>query len=390
MPAARRALMAAAVLAVHAPAAGAQAPPVPNVHAPKAVAPGGRLVVAVRGLALPARVEVRQDGEWIARGRAIVDDGGATGVRMPDETGRLKVRARGADGALAPARSVRVRPLLLTAVGDINLGDGPGDMIGRFGPRYPWTSVGRRLRAADLTFGNLECAVSTRGSAQVKQYTFRGRPSSASAMRRSAGIDVLNLANNHSGDFGRLALLDTLRTLRRNGIASVGAGHDAASAYRPRIVERLGLRVAFVGFSSILPFEFRAGAASPSSAWAFPDSVRASVRAARREADVVIATFHWGIERQLTETAQQRELAAIALDAGATAVIGAHPHVLEPIRHPPHRLIAYSLGNFVFSAASPGTQRTGILEVRLGRGRVLGSRLVRAHIVASRPVLGAG
>jgi poly-gamma-glutamate capsule biosynthesis protein CapA/YwtB (metallophosphatase superfamily) len=145
-----------------------------------------------------------------------------------------------------------------------------------------------------------------------------------------------------------------------------------------------------VGFSSILPFEFRAGAASPGSAWAFPDSVRASVRAARREADVVIATFHWGIERQLTETAQQRELAAIALDAGATAVIGAHPHVLEPIRHPPHRLIAYSLGNFVFSAASPGTQRTGILEVRLGRGRVLGSRLVRAHIVASRPVLGAG
>jgi hypothetical protein len=390
MFAARRALVAAAVLAVHAPAAGAQAPPVPNVHAPKAVAPGGRLVVAVRGLALPARVEVRQDGEWIARGRAIVDDGGATGVRMPDETGRLKVRARGADGALAPARSVRVRPLLLTAVGDINLGDGPGDMIGRFGPRYPWTSVGRRLRAADLTFGNLECAVSTRGSAQVKQYTFRGPPSSVPAMRRSAGIDVLNLANNHSGDFGRLALLDTLRTLRRNGIASVGAGHDAASAYRPRIVERLGLRVAFVGFSSILPFEFRAGAASPGSAWAFPDSVRASVRAARREADVVIATFHWGIERQLTETAQQRELAAIALDAGATAVIGAHPHVLEPIRHPPHRLIAYSLGNFVFSAASPGTQRTGILEVRLGRGRVLGSHLVRAHIVASRPVLGAG
>jgi hypothetical protein len=389
MPTVRRALVAAIVLST-ASAAAAQTPPAPRVQTQKEVAPGGRLVAAVHGLTLPARVEVRQDGDWIPRGRAIVEDGGTTGVRMPEATGHLKVRARGADGALAPARTVRIRPLLLAAVGDINLGDGPGDMIGRFGPRYPWTSVGRRLKAADLAFGNLECAVSARGTAQVKQYTFRGRPSSVPAMRRSAGMDVLNLANNHSGDFGRLALLDTLRTLRHEGIASVGAGHDAASAYRPRIVESLGLRVAFVGFSSILPFEFRAGAASPGSAWAFPESVRASVRAARRQADVVIATFHWGIERQVRETAQQRELAAIALQAGATAVIGAHPHVLEPIRHPPHRLIAYSLGNFVFSAASPGTQRTGILEVRLGRGRVLGSHLVRAHIVASRPVLGAG
>jgi poly-gamma-glutamate capsule biosynthesis protein CapA/YwtB (metallophosphatase superfamily) len=207
-------------------------------------------------------------------------------------------------------------------------------------------------------------------------------------MRRAAGMDVVNLANNHSGDFGRVALMDTLRTLRANGIVGVGAGHRASSAYRPQIVERLGLRVAFVGFSAILPFEFRAGPATPGSAWAFPESVRASVRAARRQADVVIATFHWGVERQTYETAAQRSLAAIALEAGATAVIGAHPHVLEPIRRPPHRLIAYSLGNFVFSAASPGTQNTGILEVRFARGRVLGSHLVRAHIVASRPVLG--
>lgn len=389
MRAAPLALVAISVLAVWAPAAGAQAPaPAPRVGVPRAVAPGGRVVVAVHGLALPARVEVLRHGTWRHAGAPIVQDGGTTGVRAPDAVGRVRLRALGADGALAPERRIRVRALLLAAVGDINFGDGPGGMIDRFGAGYPWTSVGPRLKAADIAFGNLECAVSTRGRAQVKQYTFRGRPSSVAAMRRAAGMDVVNLANNHSGDFGRVALLDTLRTLRADGITAVGAGHDAASAYRPQIVERLGLRVAFVGFSAILPFEFRAGPASPGTAWAFPAGVRAAVRAARRRADVVVATFHWGIERRPSETAEQRALAAIALQAGATAVIGAHPHVLEPIRRTAHRLIAYSLGNFVFSAGSPGTQNTGILEVRLGRGQVLGSHLIRAHIVASRPLLG--
>jgi hypothetical protein len=345
--------------------------------------------VGVHGLVVPAKVEILRGTRWSSAGRPIAKDGGVARFRAPDRTGLLHVRAVGADGVVSGLRRIRVRPLLLDAVGDINFGDGPGTMIYRYGALYPWTSVGSRLRAADIAFGNLECAVSTRGVAQIKKYTFRGRPSSVAAMRHAAGMDVVNLANNHSGDFGDVALLDTLRTLRANGIAGVGAGHRESSAYRPQIVERLGLRVAFVGFSAILPFEFRAGPASPGTAWAFPDRVRASVRAAHRQADVVIATFHWGIERQTYETAEQRSLAAIALAAGATAVIGAHPHVLEPIRRPPHRLVAYSLGNFVFSAAGPGTQNTGILEVRLGRGRVVGSHLVRAHIVASRPVLGA-
>ena len=68
-------------------------------------------------------------------------------------------------------------------------------------------------------------------------------------------------------------------------------------------------------------------------------------------------------------------------------MIAGHPHVLQPIRRPPGHLIAYSLGNFVFTPLAPGTERTGILEVKLGAGRVLGSHLVRAHIVGSRPLL---
>lgn len=373
--------------------APAPAPPVPD-PAPKprlaadaAVAPGGRISARVTGLARPVRLQIRRGGVWRGVGRAVRTPGRRLTARAPLAEGLVRLRARGADGATSAVARVRVRALTLAAVGDVNLGDGPGAMISRHGAAYPWTSVGPTLRAADLAFANLECAVSLRGTPQDKQFVFRGHPAALRAMRRSAGVDVVNLANNHAGDFGDRALLDTLRYARTNDIATVGAGASASSAYRPTVVERLGLRVAFVGFSSILPFEFRAGAGDPGTAWAFPAQVERAVRRARREADVVVATFHWGTERATTEDASQRALAGLALRAGATAVIGAHPHVLQPIRRPAGRLIAYSLGNFVFSADSPGTSTTGILSVRLARGRVLGAKLLPARISGSRPIL---
>jgi poly-gamma-glutamate synthesis protein (capsule biosynthesis protein) len=374
-------LLAAAAIA---PASAvAQTPEPPTIAAPGAVAPGGRLVVRAAGLVAPARLERRRDGVW----RATGEPGDVVTIRAPLRPRTIRVRMRGADGRATEVRRVKVRPLVLAAVGDVNLGDGPGTMMALHGYAYPWSSVGPTLRRADLAFANLECAVSRRGSAQTKKYTFRGHPDALKAMRERAGVDVVNLANNHAGDFGDRALLDTLRHVRANGMTLVGAGATEAAAYRPKIVERLGLRIAFVGFSNILPFEFRALGRNPGTAWAFPARVAASVRRARRDADVVIATFHWGTERATTEAPAQRALARLALDAGATAVIGAHPHVLQPIRRPPGKLVAYSVGNFVFSASGGATASTGILRVRLGRRRVLGAKLLRATIHGSRPVM---
>ena len=358
------------------------------VRAPGAVAPGGRLPVQAVGLVLPAQIELLDRGRWRPVGRPIVRPDVPRLLRAPPQPQVLQLRARGADGGLTAPRRVRVRPLVLSAVGDVNFGDGPGAMIARFGPGYPWTSVGPLTSKADIAFANLECAVSLRGSPQPKKFVFRGRPSAVRAMSRRGGIDVVSLANNHAGDYGDTALLDTLRHLRDAGIASFGAGASEQLAYRPRVIRRLGLRVAFVGFSTILPFEFRALGQNPGTAWGFPARVRGAVRRARRRADIVVAAFHWGTELATHESAAQRALARVALRAGATAVIGSHPHVLQPIRRlPRRRLVAYSLGNFVFSASSPVTARTGILELSLARRGVVGSRLQRATIRASRPVL---
>jgi poly-gamma-glutamate synthesis protein (capsule biosynthesis protein) len=125
-------------------------------------------------------------------------------------------------------------------------------------------------------------------------------------------------------------------------------------------------------------------------AWATPEAVEEAVRAARREADVVVATFHWGIEKAPYETAEQAELARIAAGAGAQLVIGAHPHVLQPLRRTGSALVAYSLGNFVFGAQSPETAATGVLVTDLSAEGVTAARWRPGEISGGRPVLTKG
>jgi poly-gamma-glutamate capsule biosynthesis protein CapA/YwtB (metallophosphatase superfamily) len=360
---------------------------------PRVVATGVPIRLSGRGIApgSTVRLELLGDAGFRVVGDRRADRSGR--VRFSFRPRRLRHRYRfrltNAAGALLSSRLVKSRDVTLSAVGDINLGDGPaGAMARHHSRRYPWTGVARVLRRSDAAFGNLECAVSRRGHAVPKQFNFRGHPSALRVVARYAGIDVLNLANNHTGDFGRGAMLDTVRNVRRFGMVAVGAGGSTRSARRPRVIRRLGLRIAFVGFSDIGPFEFGAGPHTPGTQLASPAAVANGVRAARRHADVVIATFHWGEERHGSPSGRQRSLARVALAAGAHAVIGAHPHVLQPIRRRGrHRVVAYSLGNFVFSANSPGTTRTGILRLKLSTRGVDRVRLIRARIADSRPHL---
>jgi poly-gamma-glutamate capsule biosynthesis protein CapA/YwtB (metallophosphatase superfamily) len=360
-----------------------------------AVAPGGR--VALEGGGAPARAELvletrRRGRAWLPAGEGRADAEGDFRVegRVVAGPGRLALRVQAAGGGASTPVAVTVRPLRLASVGDVNLGDAPGAAIAAEGPRYPWESVGRTLREADIAFGNLECAISERGEPFPKQYNFRGTPAALAGLRRHAGFDVLNLANNHVGDFGPVAMLDTVREVEELGIRAVGAGPGLDRALRPQVVERLGLRIAFVGFSNVLPLEFAAAPGRPGVAWATPEAVGEAVRAARRRADVVVATFHWGIEKMPYETADQAELARVAADAGAQLVIGAHPHVLQPVRRTGAALVAYSLGNFVFGAQSSETAATGVLETDLSAEGVTAARWRGGEISGGRPLFDEG
>ena len=282
-----------------------------------------------------------------------------------------------------------VRPLELAAAGDVTFGTDVASAIAAYGPEYPWQSVGPLLRSADLAAANLEGTVSTRGSpVPNKSFTFRGSPAALTAAASFAGIDVFTVANNHSLDFGQAAFFDTLSLAAHAGIATIGGGRNLAAARRPAILTRGGLRVAFLGYSDINPDGFLAGPDFPGTAAADPAAIAADVRSTRRRADLVVVFFHWGVELERSPDGRQEELAAAALNAGAAVVLNAHPHVLQPIVQPARRrLVAWSLGNFVFPPHSPGTEHTGVLLVSLDAGGVRGYSFRPAEIVGVQPRL---
>jgi hypothetical protein len=347
-------------------------------------APG--VAVSIGGFAGPgARVLLRANGQVVASTTA--GKLGRYRLRfVPRTSGRIRFLVQSA-GTFRPAGTLVVRPVSVDAVGDVTFGEDVGPALSSHGGAYPWAFVGATLRSADITVGNLETAVSTRGVAAVKEFTFRGPPAALLPMRKAAGFDVLTLANNHTADFGRDALLDTVRAVRAAGIQTIGAGATDTQARRPAIVEAGGLRVAFLGYSDVNPYGFTATSTSAGTAKADVDAITADVHAALRHADVAVCFFHWGVELHAAPDSRQELFAAACLNAGAKLVLGAHPHVLGGVATPSRRsLVAWTLGNFVFPSGRV-TGRTAILHVALGADGVRGYRLVPVRIDGFRPRL---
>jgi poly-gamma-glutamate synthesis protein (capsule biosynthesis protein) len=219
---------------------------------------------------------------------------------------------------------------------------------------------------------------------QPKSYRFRGDPAAVAGARR-AGVDVFSLANNHTLDYGPLAFADTLAAVRRAGIQPVGAGRDLAEARKPAVVTIRGIRVAVVGISAIIPApSWKAGPDHPGLAYDDDAQITAQVSAAKRQADVVVAFFHWGIEYTYGPSPAQRRAARTAIRAGATIVAGTHPHVLQPVEVVDGHLVAWSLSNLVFQSR-PASVRTTLLTVVLHPGGRIDWRLDPYRIVSGVP-----
>jgi poly-gamma-glutamate capsule biosynthesis protein CapA/YwtB (metallophosphatase superfamily) len=186
------------------------------------------------------------------------------------------------------------------------------------------------------------------------------------------GVTAVTLANNHSLDFGREGLLETLALLDEHRIEHVGAGVDQDEAHRPLIIERNGVRVAVLSY--VLPFNSKAGwntreweakADLPGVAIGRPSQVDEAISAARHAADVVIVVVHSGGEFRPRPKRNQIGMARAALDAGATLVIGHGPHNLQGYVRKGKTMVAYSIGNFVFDDYTGPQNDTAILDVTL-------------------------
>ena len=228
----------------------------------------------------------------------------------------------------------------------------------------PFAALDPPLGSSDFSLVNVEMSISDRGVPHWKRFVFRAPPSAAETIA-AGGVRVASLANNHANDYGPDALLDTVELLEAAGVATVGAGSNADEAYQYRLLStERGVRVAFVGASMIVPAGFTASADTPGIASAHsPARVLDTVRAAAAEADAVIVAVHWGIERDTCPSNDQRLFARQLLDAGADAIIGHHPHVLQPVESVGNKLVAYSLGNFIWHARSGVLGETGVLQI---------------------------
>jgi poly-gamma-glutamate capsule biosynthesis protein CapA/YwtB (metallophosphatase superfamily) len=271
------------------------------------------------------------------------------------------------------AEAARDDTITIVAVGDLLFDLSPRTLIAKKGGRAPLAKVETLLADADITIGNLEGPLSNRGThvgGKTPDHIFEGDPRAVQGLTAS-GFDFMALANNHIMDHGGIALRDTLDTLDKAGIAHAGAGMNKAAAWKPAIIERSGRKIAYLSFSQIVPGGFTPSATRPGMALGRDMSkVASAIRAAKKSADYVIVSFHWGVEQSYRMNSSQIRDARRSIDAGADMVLSHHPHVMQGIEFYKGGLIAYSLGDFVFPYKTVEGRKSIILKASLGPGGV--------------------
>ncbi|MDQ6856329.1 MAG: CapA family protein, partial [Candidatus Dormibacteraeota bacterium] len=274
--------------------------------------------------------------------------------------------------APVPTATPDARPVTVAITGDVMLGRSINAAILSSSDRYPFNEVADYLHGFDVTVGNLECVVSAIGQpVPNKPYHFRADPKSYGRLN-AAGFDIVSLANNHSGDYGRAAFTDMLAQMHAHGLTPLGAGLTLTGAHAPVITTVRSTTIGFLAYCEVAPTSFAATRSSPGHAWLDPALMRSDITSVRAHVDYLIVFMHWGIEYQRTESGHQQSIARLAVEAGADLVVGSHPHVVQPFEMYGGRPIVYSLGNFVFDE---------MLSDDVRRGEVLALTIQGAHLV---------
>lgn len=267
------------------------------------------------------------------------------------------------------------------AVGDIMLGDSAICVGFGFHSRYPadataaFAKVAPVLRSGSVVLGNLECLLTQvgRGRTRLGADQMRGDPEYARSLR-SAGFTALSVANNHATQHGISAFEATVRGLEEADIACVGLRGEDEWCSKP-VVQRTrgGLRVGILGYCW-RPRQYES--AVPPYAEGDVDAVVEDVQRLRKSTDAVAVSLHWGEEFVGVPSTSEVVAARRIIDAGASVIVGHHPHVLRPVERYGRGVICYSLGNFVTDMVWQRTLRVGgILECQLGNAAVVESRV---------------
>lgn len=237
-------------------------------------------------------------------------------------------------------------PVKILFVGDVMLDGGPGHAL--VSGKDPFAQCSELFEGVDLSIANLECVLGDGGEQQLKPYVFHGPSDSPRFLKKY--FHAVGLANNHSMDYGRDGMTGMLDVLEREELPYFGAGRNINQANKPFVFEIKGHKIAVLAFNEFRSADYAATKDSAGNAPLSEAAVTRGIKHAREKlgCDIVIPYLHWGEEMMPEPRPDQRELARKWIDAGASAIIGAHPHVTQTIEVHRGSPIVYSLGNFVF------------------------------------------
>lgn len=247
------------------------------------------------------------------------------------------------DSYVPDSKSDNIRSIIAT--GDVLLARSVNARtVGRKDFTWPFHKTYQILRDADITLINLETPLVEPCPVRTDGMVFCGDRANIAGLE-FAGVDVVNIANNHIGNYGEEGVRQTIESIQTVGMQTSGTPHVSVADIR-------GLKFAFIGFS-----EFpQTGILS-----ADVKNVIEHVRKAAGTADVVIASFHWGTEYTRIPTEFQKQLGRLAIDQGADLIVGNHPHWWQPVEIYNGKLIMYSHGNFVFDQEWSEETKVGIV-----------------------------
>ncbi len=279
--------------------------------------------------------------------------------------------------------------LVIHGVGDVNLDGGVIPSLRSEGYAYAWSGLDGLFLEDDLSIVNLECSPSPDGPPEPKEFVFGCDPDAYPAMIE-AGVEVVNLGNNHSQDYGKPAMLAGRQLLEDIGLYPVGAGADDTQAGAPAVFDIKGWKVAVVGFGGVFPHPGwfatpeRPGMRDGDDI----ESMVAAVKAASVVADIVVVTIHWGVELDNQPRPDDRARAEAMIAAGADVIFGHHPHRLQPLETVAGRPVSWSLGNFVWPSLSKAGSTTAVARVVVSPEGEFSSCLIPTLIESSgHPVL---
>jgi len=233
-----------------------------------------------------------------------------------------------ATGDVIPARSVNVQTVK------------HGDFL------WPYRYTASYVKDADLTFINLETPLLKNCPMTTEGMIFCGSNRHVEGLL-FAGVDVASLANNHAGNHGTSGVMETKELLEKAGIEVTGI---KGAVYK----EIRGLWFAFLGYNDI-------GAPEETISWAQKEDIKKEISTARKNADIVIVTYHWGVEYRDQPDERQKELGHFTIDSGADMVIGNHPHWIQPVELYKGKLITYAHGNYIFDQMWSQKTREGVI-----------------------------